>query len=63
MKKTSKPVLQEPLHDYEKAEMDLLKAALKRTHTERFEMMTKLMKMNAFFRKAVITHKPFPSDK
>jgi len=44
--------------DYEKAEMDQLKTALRRTYTERFEMMTKLMKMNIMFKRAKITHQP-----
>lgn len=38
--------------DYEKAEMDILRDGLRRTHTERFLMMTTLMKMNTMFRKA-----------
>jgi hypothetical protein len=58
-----KNILQEPQPDYEKAEMDLLRAALKRSYTERFKMMTTLMKMNIMFRKAKITHKPFPPSK
>jgi hypothetical protein len=44
---------------YEKAEMDQLRAALKRTYKERFQMMTTLMKMDLLFRRAKITHKPF----
>jgi hypothetical protein len=40
---------------FEKAEMDQLRAALKRTYAERFIMMTELMKMNLMFRKAKIT--------
>ncbi len=40
--------------DYEKAEMDSLRNALKRTYTERFLMMTTLMKMNEMFKKAKI---------
>lgn len=56
-----KNIVQEPQADYEKAEMDLLRAALKRSHFERFKMMTTLMKMNTMFRRAKITHKPFPS--
>lgn len=43
--------------DYEKAEMDLLREALKKSYTERFKTMTTLMKMNMMFRKAKITHK------
>lgn len=49
--------------DYEKAEMDLLRDALNRTYTERFLMMTTLMKMNTMFRKAKITHTPYTLDK
>jgi hypothetical protein len=41
---------------YEKAEMDLLRAALKRTDKERFLVITRLMKMNIMFRKAKIVH-------
>jgi hypothetical protein len=49
-----------PQPDYEKAELDLLRAALKRTHTERFEMMMQLIKMNLMLKKAVITHQKEP---
>lgn len=52
-------MVQEPAAGYEKAEMDLLHAALKRSYTERFKMMTTLMKMNAMFRRAKITRKPY----
>jgi len=48
---------------YEKAEMDLLRAALKRTYEERFLVMTSLMKMNIMFKKAKITHKPYTLNK
>ena len=44
--------------DYEKAEMDQLKAGLKRTYTERFKMMTTLMKMDLMFKRAKITRQP-----
>jgi len=44
--------------DFEKAETDLLRTAIKRTDTERFQIMTNLMKMCLLFRKAKITHKP-----
>ena len=60
MKNEEKIILHEPAADYEKAEMDLLRNALKRSYTERFHMMTNLMKMDRMFRKAVIKHKPFP---
>lgn len=55
MSEDNKNILQDPQPDYEKAEMDLLRDALKRTHKERFLMMTTLMKMNMMFRKAKIT--------
>lgn len=48
---------------YEKAEMDLLRAALKRTDKERFLVMTRLMKMNIMFRKAKITYTPYTLSK
>ncbi len=63
MDKRKDNILKEPSADYEKAEMDLLKAALKRTYTERFHAMTKLMKMNQMLRQATVKHKPFhPSE-
>ena len=45
--------------DYEKAEMDQLKAALKRTHTERFLMATTLYKVQKTLNKAIITRTPY----
>ena len=39
MKKQEKYILQEPSSDYEKAELDFLKTALKRSYTERFHTM------------------------
>ncbi|MGB4773780.1 MAG: hypothetical protein WBP45_01290 [Daejeonella sp.] len=63
MKKQQKNILEEPLANYEKAELDLLKEGLKRSYTERFLMMANLMKRNIMFRKASIQHKPFsPSE-
>ncbi|MDQ2753670.1 MAG: hypothetical protein M3R72_11675 [Bacteroidota bacterium] len=44
--------------DYEKAELDLLRAALQKTHEERFRTMTKLMKLNIMLKKAKIVHQP-----
>ncbi len=49
--------------DYEKAEIDLLRDALKRSHEERFLMMTRLMKMNIMFKKAKIIRTPYTLDK
>lgn len=53
--KNISPLPTEP--DFEKAELDLLRASLKRSYTERFQMMTTLMKMNLMLKKAKITHK------
>ena len=44
--------------DYEKAELDLLRDALKRTHEKRFLIMTKLMKRSIMLKNAKITHQP-----
>lgn len=63
MEKKIKNIMEEPSADYEKAEMDLLRNAQKHTYTERFLMMTRLMKMDMMFRKAKITHKPFIEPK
>ena len=60
MKKKDPNMVTEPFPDYEKAEMDLLRAALNRSYEERFHMMTTLMKRSLMFRKATITHKPLP---
>ncbi len=57
MKSPEKNIANEPQPDYEKAEMDLLREALKKSYTERFKTMTTLMKMNIMFRRAKITHR------
>lgn len=49
-------IISEPTADYEKAEMDLLRNAQKHSYTERFLMMTTLMKMDKMFRSSKITH-------
>lgn len=49
-------IVNENAPDYEKAEMDLLRDALKKTYMERFETMMNLIKMNLMFRKAKIIH-------
>jgi hypothetical protein len=46
--------------DFNKAEIDGLRQALKRTYTERFEMMMTLIKTNLMLRKAAITHHQQP---
>lgn len=44
---------------FDKAELDLLKEGLKRSYKERFEMATRLYKIQQTMNKAIITHKPF----
>ena len=56
MSEKNKNIVYQPQPDYEKAELDLLRDALKRSYTERFQMMTTLMKMNIMLRRAKITH-------
>jgi hypothetical protein len=46
---------------FDKAELDLLKEGLKRSYKERFEMATRLYKIQQTMSKATITHKPFIS--
>ena len=44
--------------DYEKAEIDQLREALKRSHEEKFLIDTRLYKIQKMMQKAVIPHKP-----
>ena len=53
--------MQKAEHTFEQAELELLKEALKRTYKERFEMATRLYKIQKTMAKATITHKPFLS--
>jgi len=53
-------VLHESQPDYEKAEIDQLRDALKRTYKERFLVATRLYKIQQTLSKATITHRPFP---
>lgn len=46
---------------YEKAELDLLRDALKLSYSERFTMMMTLMKVGIMMSKAKTIHKPYPS--
>lgn len=48
-------IVSEPTADYEKAEIDLLRNAQKHSYTERFLIMTSLMKVDRMFRNAKIT--------
>lgn len=43
---------------YDKAEMDLLRAALKRSYADRFFMMTRLMKRGMMLKNAKIIKRP-----
>lgn len=55
----NKNIVNEPQADYGKAEMDLLRDALKRTPTERFNMLMQLIKVDIMLRNAKVTHKPY----
>ncbi|MBB6502087.1 hypothetical protein [Pedobacter cryoconitis] len=46
---------------FDQAEIELLKEGLKRTYKERFEMATRLYKVQQTMNKAYISHKPFIS--
>ena len=43
---------------FDEAELSLLKEGLKRTYKERFEMTTRLYKIQQTMTKAAIVHKP-----
>ncbi|HEY5393567.1 MAG TPA: hypothetical protein VIJ57_15695 [Hanamia sp.] len=59
MPQTKKDEEEQRNADFEKAEMDLLREALKRSYKERFLMATRLYKIQQTMQKAVISHKPF----
>ena len=44
---------------FDHAQIELLKEALKRTYKERFEMATRLYKIQQTMNKASVTHKSF----
>jgi hypothetical protein len=44
---------------FAQAQMELIKEALKRSYKERFEMATRLYKVQQTMNKATITYKPF----
>ena len=56
-------IANEPQPDYDKAEMDLLRDALKRTYKQRFLMTTRLYKIQQTLNKATITHRPYTLDR
>lgn len=43
--------------NFEKAKLDLLRRNLKKTYKERFQTMTRLMRMGLLFKSAKIIHK------
>jgi len=57
---SKKNTLNEHQPDYEKAELDKLRDALKRTDKERFLVATRLYKIQQTLSKATITHQPSP---
>lgn len=48
-------------YTFDQAELELLKEGLKRSYKERFQMATRLYKIERTMNKASITHKPFIS--
>jgi hypothetical protein len=63
MSKKNKNTVQESDAAYEKAETDLLREALNRTHKERFLMLTQLYKIQQTLSKAKITYRNSPDSK
>ena len=61
MPEKNKNIVSEPQPDYEKAEIDLLRDALRRSYTERFKMMATLMKIGFMMKRAKIVHKDIPT--
>jgi hypothetical protein len=57
MPEKNKNILQEPVGSYEQAEINLLRDALKRSHKERFLMLTQFYKTQHTLQKAKITHR------
>lgn len=58
-----KNFLEDPDSFYKKAEEDRIKGDLKKSYTERFLTMTRLMKMGLMLAKAKITHGSFSPSK
>jgi hypothetical protein len=57
MSEKNKNILREPDTSYEQAEINLLKDALKRSHKERFLMLTQFYKTQQTLKNAKITHR------
>lgn len=56
MSEKNKNILQEPDSGYEQGEINLLREALKRSHKERFLMLTQFYKTQQTLQRAKITH-------
>lgn len=54
-------VMEKNILSFTPAELEYLKEGLKRSYKERFEMATRLYKIQQTMNKATITHKPFIS--
>jgi hypothetical protein len=63
MSEKNKNILQESGNSYEQAEISLLRDALKRSHKERFLMLTQLYKTQQTLQKAKITHRTAADNK
>lgn len=63
MPEKNKNIVQESDAAYEKAETDLLRDGLNRTHKERFLMLTQLYKIQQTLNKAKITYRNSPDSK
>jgi len=57
MSEKNRNILQESDSSYEQAEINLLRDALKRSHKERFLMLTQFYKTQQTLQKAKITHR------
>lgn len=63
MEDPNKNIVNDPQPDYEKAELDLLRDALKRSYTERFLMATTLYKVQLTLNRAQISRTPYTLSK
>lgn len=63
MSEKDKNILQEPDSSYKQAEINLLRDALKRSHKDRFLMLTQFYKTQQTLQRAKITHRNFSDSK